>query len=418
MIARIIEYSATHRATIILAALAAAAAGWWSMRHVPLDALPDLSDTQVIVYSRWDRSPDLVEDHVTYPIVTALVGAPRVKAVRGVSDFGYSFVYVVFEEGTDLYWARSRTLEYLSPVLPRLPQGVTTELGPDATGLGWVFQYVLVDAARTHSLAELRSFQDWYLRTHLKTVRGVADVASLGGYVRQYQVNIDPHRLHAYGLPIARVVEAVRSGNSEVGGRVIEFGGAEYMVRGHGYAQSAGDLGNIALAATEGGTPIRIKDVGDVVLGPELRRGATDLGGHGGAVSGIVVMRHGENALDVIARVKAKLREVEAGLPPGVKVVPIYDRSDLIKKSIDNVTSTLVEIMITVAAIIFAFLWHVPSAVIPILTIPLAALAAFVPFRMAGLTANIMSLGGIAIAVGAMVDASIVVVEQTHKKLE
>ena len=401
-----------------MAAVLAAIAGAWSMIHVPLDALPDLSDTQVIVYSRWDRSPDVVDAQVTYPIVTALLGAPRVKTVRGVSDFGYSYVYVIFEDGTDIYWARSRTLEYLSPLLSRLPQGATTELGPDATGLGWIFQYVLADESHSHTLAELRSYQDWYLRYHLRSVRGVADVASLGGYVRQYQVNVDPNRLRAYGLPIGRVVEAVRTGNNDVGGRVIEFGGAEYMVRGHGYAQSAGDLGNIALAATEGGTPIRIKDVGDVVLGPELRRGATDLDGNGEAVSGIVVMRHGENALDVIARVKAKLREVEAGLPPGVKVVPIYDRSDLIKKSIDNVTSTLVEIMITVAAIIFAFLWHVPSAVIPILTIPLAALAAFVPFRMAGLTANIMSLGGIAIAVGAMVDASIVVVEQTHKKLE
>ncbi|OLB63359.1 MAG: cation transporter [Acidobacteria bacterium 13_2_20CM_2_66_4] len=418
MIAAVIEWSARHRAVVVMAAVLAAIAGAWSMIHVPLDALPDLSDTQVIVYSRWDRSPDVVDAQVTYPIVTALLGAPRVKTVRGVSDFGYSYVYVIFEDGTDIYWARSRTLEYLSPVLSRLPQGATTELGPDATGLGWIFQYVLADESHSHTLAELRSYQDWYLRYHLRSVRGVADVASLGGYVRQYQVIVDPNRLRAYGLPIGRVVEAVRTGNNDVGGRVIEFGGAEYMVRGHGYAQSAADLGNIALAATEGGTPIRIKDVGDVVLGPELRRGATDLDGNGEAVSGIVVMRHGENALDVIARVKAKLREVEAGLPPGVKVVPIYDRSDLIKKSIDNVTSTLVEIMITVAAIILAFLWHVPSAVIPILTIPLAALAAFVPFRMAGLTANIMSLGGIAIAVGAMVDASIVVVEQTHKKLE
>ena len=418
MIAAVIEWSARHRFVVVMAAVLAAIAGAWSMIHVPLDALPDLSDTQVIVYSRWDRSPDVVDAQVTYPIVTALLGAPRVKTVRGVSDFGYSYVYVIFEDGTDIYWARSRILEYLSPVLSRLPQGATTELGPDATGLGWVFQYVLADESHSHTLAELRSYQDWYLRYHLKSVRGVADVASLGGYVRQYQVNVDPNRLRAYGLPIGRVVEAVRRGNSDVGGRVIEFGGAEYMVRGRGYAQSAADLENIALAATDGGTPVRIKDVGDVVLGPELRRGATDLDGTGEAVSGIVVMRHGENALDVIGRVKAKIREVEAGLPAGVKVVPIYDRSDLIKKSIDNVTSTLVEIMITVAVVILAFLWHVPSAVIPILTIPLAALAAFVPFRMAGVTANIMSLGGIAIAVGAMVDASIVVVEQTHKKLE
>jgi Cu(I)/Ag(I) efflux system membrane protein CusA/SilA len=418
MIARIIEYSATHRATIILAALAAAAAGWWSMRHVPLDALPDLSDTQVIVYSRWDRSPDLVEDHVTYPIVTSLVGAPRVKAVRGISDFGYSFVYVIFEEGTDIYWARSRTLEYLSPVLSRLPDGVKTELGPDATGLGWIFQYVLVDESGTHTLADLRSHQDWYLRYSLKAVPGVADVASLGGYVRQYQVNVDPNRLRGYGLSIRRVVDAVRGGNTDVGGRVIDFGGTEYMVRGHGYGRSVGDLENIVLAASEQGTPIRVKDIGEVVPGPDLRRGASDLDGTGDTVSGIVIMRNGENALDVIARVKDKIRSIEGGLPHGVKVVPIYDRSELIQKSIDNLKSTLIEIMITVAAVILLFLWHIPSALVPIVTIPIAVLVSFIPFRLLGMSANIMSLGGIAIAVGALVDASIVVVEQTHKKLE
>jgi len=418
MIDRVIEWSATHRAAVIVIALVAAAAGWWSLRHTPLDAVPDLSETQVIVYSRWDRSPELVEDQVTSPIVSALVGAPRVKTVRGVSDFGYSFVYVVFDEGTDLYWARSRTLEYLSPVVPRLPQGATTELGPDATGLGWVFQYALVDTSRTHSLAELRSLQDWYLRTHLRTVRGVADVASLGGYVRQYQVNVDPNRLRAYGLPIGRVVDAVRSGNREVGGRVIEFGGAEYMVRGHGYLSSHRDLENIVLAPGDQGVPIRVRDVGEVVLGPDQRRGASDLDGDGDAVSGIVIMRQGENAFDVIARVKDKIRAVESSLPSGVTIVPIYDRSDLIAKSIDTIRSTLVEIMLAVVLVILMFLWHVPSALIPVLTIPFAVLIAFVPFRLMGLSANIMSLGGMAIAVGALVDASIVVVEQTHKKLE
>jgi len=418
MIDRVIEWSAKYRGAVILIALAAAAAGWWSLRHVPIDAVPDLSDPQVIVYSRWDRSPDVIEDQVTSPIITSLVGAPRVKAVRGVSDFGYSFVYVIFEEGTDLYWARSRTLEYLSPVLPRLPQGATTELGPDATGLGWVFQYVLVDPSGTHSLAELRSVQDWYLRNHLKTVRGVADVASLGGYVRQYQVNVDPRRLRAYGLAVNRVVEAVRSGNSEVGGRVIEFGGAEYMVRGHGYLKSRRDLENIVLASGDQGTPIRVKDVGEVVLGPDHRRGAADLDGTGDAVSGIVIMRQGENAFDVIARVKDKIRAVETGLPGGVTVVPIYDRSELIGKSIATIRSTLIEIMLTVTVVILLFLWHIPSALIPVLTIPIAVLISFIPFRLTGLSANIMSLGGIAIAVGALVDASIVVVEQTHKKLE
>jgi Cu(I)/Ag(I) efflux system membrane protein CusA/SilA len=418
MINRLIDLSVRHRVLVVLLACAGAIAGWWSLRRVPLDALPDLSDTQVIVYSQWDRSPDTIEDQVTYPIVTALLGAPHVKAVRGVSDFGASYVYVVFDEGTDLYWARSRTTEYLSPALSRLPQGVRTELGPDANGLGWVYQYVLVDESGTHSLADLRSYQDWYLRYYLKSVRGVADVASVGGYVRQYQVNVDPNRLRAYGLGIRRVVDAVRGGNAEAGGRLIEFGGTEYMVRGRGYAQSIGDFENIVLSTDEKGTPVRIKDVGDVVRGPEMRRGTTDLDDQGEAVSGIVIMRHGENALDVVDRVRAKLRDVEAGLPRGVKVVPVYDRSDLIRRAIGNLRSTLIEIMITVALVILLFLWHIPSAMIPILTIPISVLIAFIPFRALGFSANIMSLGGIAIAVGALVDASIVVVEQTHKKLE
>ncbi len=418
MIGRVIELSAKHRFVVFLLTAAAALGGWWSLHHVPLDAIPDLSDTQVIVYSRWDRSPDVVEDQVTYPIVTAMLGAPHVKAVRGYSDFGYSYVHVVFDDGTDIYWARSRTLEYLASVLPRLPQGVKTELGPDATGLGWIFQYVLVDESGTRDLAELRSYQDWYLRYHLKSVRGVADVAPIGGFVRQYQVNVDPNRLQAHGLPIGRVMDAVRGGNADVGGRLLELGGAEYMIRGRGYARSADDFAQIVVAAGEGGTPIRVEDVGDVVVGPDLRRGVSDLDGAGEAVSGIVIMREGENALDVIERVKAKLHEIAPGLPPGVKVVPIYDRSDLVKRSISNVESTIGEIMVTVALVVLLFLWHVPSAIIPLITIPIAVLVAFVPFRMMGVSANIMSLGGIAIAVGALVDAAIVVVEQTHKKLE
>jgi len=418
MIERVIDWSARHRAAVILVAVAAAAAGWWSMRHLPLDAIPDLGDTQVIVYSRWDRSPEIVDAQVTAPIVTALVGAPRVKAVRGVSDFGSSYVYVVFDEGTDLYWARSRTLEYLSPVIPQLPQGATSELGPDATGLGWVYQYVVVDPSRTRSLAELRSIQDWYLRTHLKAVRGVSDVASIGGYVRQYQVNVDPRRLRAHDVAIGAVVDAVRSGNSEVGGRVLQLGGAEYMVRGRGFLTSPHDLENIVLSTSEGGTPVRVKDVGDVSLGPDERRGAADLDGAGEAVSGIVIMRQGENAFDVIARVKSKLRAIEGGLPSGVSVQAIYDRSQLVERSIDTLRSALLEIGAMVVVVIMLFLWHVPSALVPIVTIPIAVLVAFVPFRLLGLSANIMSLGGIAIAVGALVDASIVVVEQTHKKLE
>ena len=418
MIDRVIDWSARHRAAVIAAALLAAAAGWWSMRRLPLDAIPDLGDTQVIVYSRWDRSPELVDAQVTAPIVTALVGAPRVKAVRGVSDFGTSYVYVVFDEGTDLYWARSRTLEYLSPVIPRLPAGATSELGPDATSLGWIYQYVVVDPSRTHSLAELRSVQDWYLRSHLRTVRGVSDVASVGGYVRQYQVNVDPRRLRAHDVVIDTVVDAVRSGNSEVGGRVVQSGGAEYMVRGRGLLTSPRDLENIVLSTSPGGTPIRVKDVGDVALGPDERRGAADLDGAGEAVSGIVIMRQGENAFDVIARVKTKLAAIEGGLPTGVAVQPVYDRSQLIARSIDTLTSALFEIGATVVVVILLFLWHAPSALVPVVTIPIAVLIAFVPFRLMGLTANIMSLGGIAIAVGALVDASIVVVEQTHKKLE
>jgi Cu(I)/Ag(I) efflux system membrane protein CusA/SilA len=418
MIDRIIEFSGRNKFLVLLLVAFAAAAGFWSMTHMPLDAIPDLSDTQVIIYSRWDRSPDIMEDQVTYPIVTAMLGAPKVKAVRGFSDFGYSFVYVIFDEGTDLYWARSRTLEYLSGVLPRLPQGVSTELGPDATGVGWVFQYVLVDTTGKHDLAELRSLQDWYLRYYLKAVPGVAEVAPLGGFVRQYQVNVDPNRLEAYNIPIGKVVEAVRSGNTDVGGRLVEFSGAEYMVRGRGYAKSTDDIGNIVLMTTANGVPVRVKDVGDVVLGPDIRRGLADWNGEGDAVSGIIVMRQGENALDVINRVKEKLKEIEPGLPPGVKVVTAYDRSDLILRSIDNLKHTLIEELAIVSLIILIFLWHAPSAVIPILTIPVAILISFIPMREMGLTSNIMSLGGIAIAIGAMVDAAIVVVEQTHKKLE
>ncbi|MFL5396338.1 MAG: efflux RND transporter permease subunit, partial [Myxococcales bacterium] len=418
MIGRIIEWCAKHRLTVVALTAVAAVAGFWSMKHVALDATPDLSDTQVIIYSKWDRSPDIVEDQVTYPIVSSLLGAPKVKAVRGYSDFGYSYVYVVFEDGTDIYWARSRTLEYLSSVMPRLPQGVKTELGPDATGLGWVFQYVLVDETGKRDLAEMRSYQDWTLRYYLKSVKGVSDVAPIGGYVRQYQVNVDPARLQAYGLSIAKVSEAVRAGNNDVGGRLIESGGAEYMVRGHGYAKSVQDLESIVLANTDNGTPIRVKDVGTVALGPDLRRGVSDLDGKGESVSGIVIMREGENALDVIERVKAKIKDIEPGMPAGMKIVPIYDRSDLIVKSIDNLKVTVIEIMITVALVILAFLWHIPSAIVPLVTIPVAVLIAFIPFRMMGLSANIMSLGGIAIAIGALVDAAIVVVEQTHKKLE
>jgi Cu(I)/Ag(I) efflux system membrane protein CusA/SilA len=418
MIDHIIEFSGRNKFLVFILIGFAVVAGLYSMRSIPLDAIPDLSDTQVIVYSRWDRSPDIMEDQVTYPIVTSMLGAPKVKAVRGFSDFGYSFVYIIFDEGTDIYWARSRTLEYLSAVLQRLPQGVKTELGPDATGVGWVFQYALVDQSGKHSLAELRSLQDWFLRYQLKSVPGVAEVAPIGGFVRQYQVKVDPNRLQAYKIPIMKVVDAVRNGNNDVGGRLVEFSGTEYMVRGRGYAKNTEDIGNIVLLNSQGGVPVRVKDVGDVVLGPDIRRGIADWNGEGDVVSGIVVMRQGENALDVIDRVKAKIKDLEPGLPQGVKIVSAYDRSDLINRSIENLKGTLIEEMVIVSLVIFIFLWHFPSAVIPVFTIPIAIIISFIPMKMMGVSANIMSLGGIAIAIGAMVDAAIVVVEQTHKHLE
>ena len=418
MINRLIDFSVNNKPIIFILVIVACIWGWWSMKHVSLDAIPDLSETQVIVYSKWDQSPDIIEDQVTYPIVTAMLGAPKVKAVRGFSDYGYSFVYVIFDDDTDIYWARSRTLEYLSTVIPQLPQGVKTELGPDATGLGWVYQYALVDETGAHSLADLRSYQDWFLRYYLKALPGVSEVATVGGYVQQFQVNVDPNRLQAYDIPIQQVVDAVRSGNDEVGGRLIEFGGTEYMVRGKGYATTVEDFSQIVLTATEDGSPITIKDIGQVTLGPDYRRGIAELDGLGEVVSGIIVMRQGQNALEVIDQVKAKIKELTPGLPEGVKVVPVYDRSELINKSLDTLKRTLLEIILTVSIVIFLFLWHPPSSIIPILTIPVAILISFIPFRELGLTANIMSLGGIAIAIGAMVDAAIVVVEQTHKRLE
>jgi Cu(I)/Ag(I) efflux system membrane protein CusA/SilA len=414
----IIDFSVRHKLAIILAVALGCVVGWWSLAHMRLDAIPDLSDTQVIILSRWDRSPDLVETQVTYPIVTAMLGAPHVKTVRGVSDFGYSYVYVIFDDGTDLYWARSRTLEYLSSVLGRLPEGVKTELGPDATSLGWVFQYALVDTTGKHSLDELRSYEDWYLRYHLRSVPGVADVAPIGGFTHQYQVNVDPNRLQGYGLSINQVANAVREGNSETSARLLDFGGTEYMIRGRGYASSIDDFENIVVATPQNGAPIRVKNLGEVVVGPDLRRGVADLNGSGEVVSGIVIMRSGENALEVVDRVKARLKEIEATLPPGVKVVPIYDRSQLIHRTIGSVEETILEVVITVVLIILVFLWHFPSASIPLVTMPAAVLLSFIPLRLMGISVNVMSLAGVAIAFGELIDASIVVVEQTHKKLE
>jgi copper/silver efflux system protein len=419
MINRIIELCANNRLIVFLFVIMAVLAGLYSMRHIALDAIPDLSDTQVIIYSRWDRSPDIMEDQVTYPIITAMLGVPGVKDIRGFSDFGFSYVYIIFEDGTDIYWARSRTIEYLSTILPKLPPGVQVELGRDETAIGWVFQYALVDTTGTRNLAELRTLQDWYLRFELQSVPGVAEVAPIGGFVRQYQVNLDPNALLAFNIPVERVVETIRAGNNDVGGRLIEFSGREYMVRGRGYIRSAADIENIVVGVNPTtGIPILVKHLGKVVLGPDIRRGVADLNGEGDTVGAIVIMRFGENALKVIDRVKTRLAEIERSLPEGVKIVTTYDRSDLINRSIKTLKSTLIEELLIVSLVILIFLWHIPSAIIPILTIPIAVILSFIPMYGMKITANIMSLGGIAIAVGAMVDAAIVVVEQTHKKLE
>jgi Cu(I)/Ag(I) efflux system membrane protein CusA/SilA len=419
MVERIIEFSARNRFLVLLLTGVAVLFAVWAMRNIPLDAIPDLSDTQVIVYSRWDRSPDVIEDQVTYPIVTALLGAPRIKAVRGLSDFGYSYVYVVFEDGTDLYWARSRVLEYLSKILARLPEGVKTEIGPDATSVGWVYQYALVDRSGRQSLADLRSLQDWYLRYELQSVPGVAEVAAVGGFVKQYQVNADPARLLAYKIPITRLIEVVQQGNEEVGGRLLEVAGTEFMVRGRGYVRSIEDIENLVVAADPAsGTPVLVKHVASVSLGPEMRRGVADLDGEGDTVGGIVVMRQGENALAVIDRVRQRLDDLKPSLPDGVEIVTTYDRSTLIERAIDTLRHALVEEIVIVSAVILLFLWHVPSALVPIITIPVAVLLAFVPMYFAGLSSNIMSLAGIAISIGVLVDGAIVEVENAYKRLE
>jgi Cu(I)/Ag(I) efflux system membrane protein CusA/SilA len=417
MIRRIIRFSAENRLLVILVTAVAVGYGIWTVRTIPVDAIPDLSDTQVIVYSRWDRSPDIVEDQVTYPVVTALLGAPGVKTIRGFSDFGFSYVYVVFEDGTDLYWARSRVLEYLSKIQPLLPAGVKTELGPDATGVGWVYQYALVDDTGRLGPAELRTLQDWNIRYRLQAVAGVAEVASIGGFVQQYQVTADPNRLKAHGLGLMDVARAVRESNQEAGGRLLELAGREYMVRGRGYVKSLQDLETIVLKS-QGGTPVLLRDAATVSLGPEIRRGVSDLDGGGDAVGGIVVMRHGENARAVIERVRRRLAEVGASLPEGVRVVTTYDRSDLIRRSIDNLKHELVLEIVIVSLVILVFLWHVPSAIVPIVTIPVSVLLAFIPMRAMGISSNIMSLAGIAISIGVLVDGAIVEVENAYKKLE
>lgn len=418
-IGRLIAACARNRGLTLLAVLAAGAWGVWSLQQTPLDAIPDLSDVQVIVFTEWPgQSPDLVEDQITYPISARLLAAPEVRFVRGQSFFGLSFVYAIFEDGTDIYWARSRVLEYLSGVQGQLPAGVTPVLGPDATGVGWVFEYALVDRTGNLDLAELRSLQDWNVRYALESVPGVAEVASVGGFVRQYQVQVDPNKLLALGIPIQTVIRAVRESNEDVGGRTVEFAGHEYAIRGRGYVRSVEDLRRAPLAVSDAGAPVYLEDVATVQLGPDMRRGLVELDGEGEVVGGIVVMRYGENALGVIDRVKARLTEIEAGLPEGVEVVVTYDRSELIEGAVGTLTRTLIEEMLIVSFVIFVFLLHVRSALIPILTIPVGVVLAFIPMVYQGLTASIMSLGGIAIAIGAMVDASIIMVENIHKRLE
>ena len=418
MIEKIIEFSAKNKFLVLVVTALIVIGAFHAMKNVPLDAIPDLSDTQVIVYSRWDRSPDILEDQVTYPIVSALLGMPKVKDIRAFSDFGFSYVYVIFEDGTDIYWARSRVLEYLSKILPKLPEGVKTELGPDATGVGWVYQYALVDKTGKHNLQELRSFQDWHLRYMLQSVHGVAEIASIGGSQKQYQVNVDPNKLLFYRIPLEKVIEALRSGNNDVGGRLLEFSGKEYMIRGRGYIKTLDDIRKIVIGADSRGVPVLIDNVASVVVGSDIRRGVADLDGEGDTVGGIVIMRSGENALNVIQQVKNKIADIRPYLPKGVEIIATYDRSELIKRSIHTLTEQLRDEMIIVSLVILIFLWHVPSAIIPIVTIPISVMLAFIPMYFMGVTSNIMSLAGIAISIGVLVDGAIVEVENAYKKLE
>ena len=418
MIEKIIEGSAKNKFFVFLIVIFLGAWGIWALKNTPLDAIPDLSDVQVIVYTPWmGRNPTVMEDQVTYPIVTTMISAPKVKSVRGFSDFGFSYVYIIFEDGVDIYWARSRVLEYLNQVSGRLPRGVTPTLGPDASGVGWVFQYALIDESKKYDLAQLRSLQDWYLRYQIGSVEGVAEVASVGGFVRQYQVNLDPNKLAAYRLPVKSVVDAVRMINNDVGGRSVELSGAEYMVRGRGYIRSIKDIEMITVGG-ERGTPILVRDIASVSLGPDMRRGIAELNGQGEVAGGIVVMRHGENALNLIDRIKQKIKEIEPSLPSGVKIVNTYDRSDLILRSIATLKEKLIEESLIVSAVIIIFLFHVRSALVAIIILPIAIILSFIAIYYLNLTSNIMSLGGIAIAIGAMVDAAIVMVENAHKRLE
>jgi Cu(I)/Ag(I) efflux system membrane protein CusA/SilA len=417
MLSKVIEVCARNRFLVFTTVLLLTLAGIWSLQHVPLDALPDISDVQVIVHTGWaGEPPDVIEDQVTYPIVTSLLAAPHVKAVRAQTMFGDSYVYVVFQDGTDLYWARSRVIEYLQQISGRLPENVHSSIGPDATGAGWVYEYAIVDKSGKHSLADLRSLQDWHLRYALETVPGVAEVASIGGFVRQYQVQLDPNKLLAYGIPLSLVIDKVKLSTNEVGGRVLDLRGAEYMIRGLGYLRSLDDLATVAVSS-KNGTPVLLRDLGTVSFGPDIREGVAEWNGEGETVGGIIVMRQGMNALNVINGVKQKLREIAPSLPPGVQIMTGYDRSELIDASIKTLQRDLLEEAVIVSLVIIIFLFHFRSALIAILALPIAVLVSFIPMYWLGVTSNIMSLGGIALAIGVLVDASIVMVENGYRHL-
>jgi len=417
MISRIIEWCERNRFLVFTGVAFLLVAGVWCVQHTPLDALPDISDVQVVIHTEWaGEPPNVIEDQVTYPLVTTLLAAPHVKAVRAQTMFGDSYIFVVFEDGTDLYWARSRVTEYLQQISGRLPPDVHPAIGPDATGAGWVYEYAVIDKSHTQSLADLRALQDWYLRYQLETVPGVAEVATIGGYVRQYQVKLDPNKLFSYGIPVSTVIERVRDSTNEVGGNVLEMSGAEYMVRGLGYLHSPADLENVPVA-TKNGTPVLVRDLGTVSFGPDVRRGAADWQGEGETVGGIVVMRYGMNALDVINGVKAKLRQIGPSLPPGVEIVTGYDRSPLINESINTLKRDLIEEAIIVSFVTIAFLFHFRSALVPIITLPIAVVAAFIPMYFLRVSSNVMSLGGLALAIGVLIDAAIVMVENGYKHL-
>ncbi len=418
MVTRIIDFSARNRFLVLAIVFVCGLLGWYSLKRIPLDAIPDLSDTQVIIYSKWDRSPDIVENQVTYPIVSSMLGAAKVKSVRGFSDYGFSYVYVIFEDGVDLYWARSRVLESLNRISSQIPTGVKTEIGPDATSVGWVYQYAIRDELGRFNSADLRSLQDWLIRFHLQSVPGVAEVAAVGGFVKQYQVKVDPTRLAQFEVSMSQVIEAVKNSNQESGGRTIEFSGTEAMVRSRALVDKTEDIENAVVTYNpRSRAPILVKQIAKVSVGPEMRRGITDFNGLGDSVGGIIVMRQGEDVPAVIGRIKEKLLSLQKSLPEGVKIIPVYDRSDLIDRAIENLKGTLLEELIIVSLIILLFLWHIPSAIVPIFTIPISILLAFIPLYFLGLSSNIMSLSGIAISIGVLVDGAIVEVENAYRKI-